>query len=134
MPGVPGPEVRGPGVPGTRVPGQEDLATSVQAYVTLVDDFAKIEELAKWLGPSVERVWLKADSYAPETLLDRATGFGFDLALFPPGVFGGEMAGRLAARLGGSAVIGLRELSWRDGQALAKKSVYSQNLSAVLAL
>ncbi|MDR1545337.1 MAG: FAD-binding protein [Deltaproteobacteria bacterium] len=54
----------------------------------------------------------------------------FETALFPPGVFGAEMAGRLAAKLGGAAVIGLLDVVLDGSPPTAVKRVYSQNLLA----
>ncbi|MDR1111416.1 MAG: FAD-binding protein [Deltaproteobacteria bacterium] len=101
-----------------------------ERYVTLAGDRRAMGELGPRLGPAGSYVWLGADRYQPETALGWFGEFDFDLALFPPGIFGQEMAGRLAARLGGPAVLGLAGLG-RAGTALvAEKWVYSQNLRA----
>jgi electron transfer flavoprotein alpha subunit len=59
-----------------------------------------------------------------------AAGLGFEAAISPPGIFGAETAGRLAAKLGGAAVIGLEDLDLSAPGPKAFKRVYAQNLMA----
>jgi electron transfer flavoprotein alpha subunit len=113
---------------------------AVSRTVTLVRDLSETESLAQLLPPSQSRSWLQANRYQPEQALEKfqeaqASQAGHaDLALFPPGFFGAEMAGRLAARLNGSAVLGLADLLERDGTLVAQRPAYSQNLTAELRL
>jgi electron transfer flavoprotein alpha subunit len=137
-------------------------ALKVDKYLTLVGNLEEINNYRAWLGPAASRIWLNTDYYQPEKALEAFLEFEpGDLALFPPGVFGTEMAGRLAARLKSSAVLGISELivkratqlprdetqsdesqsdeSRSDGilaglTVVAKKAVYSQNLQAELRL
>ncbi|MDR2300676.1 MAG: FAD-binding protein [Deltaproteobacteria bacterium] len=107
---------------------------SVQAYVTLVRDFGEGEKLGRFLGPASERVWLKADYFQPELVSAQVEAFGSQVNLFPPGLFGADLCGRLAARLNGSAVLNLLDIDFSGARPLAKKAAYSQNLVAALAL
>jgi electron transfer flavoprotein alpha subunit len=119
------------GAVGAFLAGRQEI--KVISYVTLVRTFEESPKLGRYFGPCQERVWLKADYFQPERLLEHIKSYEGDLALFPPGLFGAQMAGRLAARLKGSAVLNLIELEV-GARLLAKKYVYSENLLASLAL
>jgi electron transfer flavoprotein alpha subunit len=120
------------GAVGAFLKGHPEL--EIANYITLVKDFEGLDIISQRLGSGSNYVWLKTDSYQPETALEQFQSYDQDLALFPPGVFGSEMAGRLAARKRGSAVLGLMELTHQHEVLLAKKSVYSQNLTADFSL
>jgi electron transfer flavoprotein alpha subunit len=106
-------------------------ALKVAKHITLIKDPGDMERLSGFLGQLEDQDWLVTERFQPEKCLDIFAEYDQDLALFPPGVFGSEMAGRLAARQGGQAILNLSELSIEaDGSLVAYRWAYSQNLKA----
>ncbi|MDR0355185.1 MAG: FAD-binding protein [Deltaproteobacteria bacterium] len=90
--------------------------------------------LRSLLPQTPTRHFVATDFPQLETLLEIvAAKYRPTLAIFPPGLFGAEMAARSAARWRGTAVIGAASFE-RGEKISAQKSVYSQNLQAVFEL
>ncbi|MDR1296892.1 MAG: FAD-binding protein [Deltaproteobacteria bacterium] len=114
-----------------------EKSVPIDLCVTLTREFGEVDNLRRIVPPAPRRHWVRADCYQPETVLAHAARYRPRLAVFPPGVFGSEMCGRLSARWRGSAMLGVTDFDFpkeAGGPPSAKKWVYSQNLLAEFSL